>query len=195
MKQEDFFKHGVTVDNMVELQNGIEEAHKDETPYPVVTKDGVNVVGDPNKTEINAHDYKIRFRFPKDMPQVQGIDPNEIIKEVGDYIIVSFDFKDVRIKPRYDLEITAALSRIFPYLYSIDFDTKSMKKRTEKEMTNLIDGMCQTIGDDLYHVTASILGVDKSIEDYMMWNDVVDFVTHIPKDYPEVVNETEGFIS
>lgn len=195
MKQADFFKHGVTVDNMVKLQDRIEEAHKDETPYPVVTKDGVNVVGDPNKTEINSHDYTIRFRFPKDMPQVQGIDPSEIIKQVGDYIIVSFEFKDVSIKPRYDLEITAALSRIFPYLYKINFDTKSMERRTQEEMTDLIDGMCQTIGDDLYHVTGAILGVDKSIEEYMMWNDVVEFVTKIPKDYPEVVNETEGFIS
>lgn len=195
MKQADFFKRGVTVEDMVELQDRIEEAHKDDTPYPVVTKDGVHVVGNPNRTELNKHDYSIRFRFPKDMPQVQGIDPNDVEKEIGDYLIVPFEFKDVRIKPRYDLEITAAMSRIFPYLYTIDFDKKSMERRTVEEMTNLLDGMCQTIGDDLYHVTAAILGVDKSIEEYMMWNDVVAFVTRIPQDYPEIVNETEGFIS
>ena len=193
MKQADFLKRGVTVDNMVDLQDSFEKAHEDDTPFPIVTKDEVRVVGDANRTEVKSRDYSIRFRFPKDMPEVQRIDPNEILKTVGNYVIVRFEFKDVRIKPRYDLEIIAAISRIFPYLYSINEDTKNLEKRSKEEMTDIIDGMCQTIGDDLYHVAGAILGVDKGIEDYMMWNDVVDFVTNVPRDFPELINETEGF--
>lgn len=193
MKQADFFKRGITVDNLIDLQDNIEKAHEDNTPFPVVANDELSVIGDANKTEVKTHNYNIRFRFPKDMPQVQNIDPKEILKTVGDYVIVRFEFNDVRIKPRYDLEIIAAISRIFPYLYSINEETKSLEKRSKEEMTDIIDGMCQTIGDDLYHVAGAILGVDKDIEDYMMWNDVVDFVTNVPKDFPELINETEGF--
>lgn len=193
MKQEDFFNHGVTLEDMTKLQDGIEEAHKDDTPFPIVADKEIKVVGDANKTEIKQHDFNIRFRFPKDMPEVQNIDPSEIIKTVGEYIIVNFEFKNVKIKPRYDLEIIAALSRIYPYLYKINEKTKSLEKRSTKEITDIIDGMCQTIGDDLYHVTAAILGVDKELEQWMMWNDVEDFVTHIPQNYPELLNETEGF--
>lgn len=193
MKQADFLKRGVTVDNLIDLQDNFEKAHEDDTPFPIVQKDEVSVIGDANKTEVKTRDYNIRFRFPKDMPEVQNIDPKEILKTVGDYVIVRFEFKDVRIKPRYDLEIIAAISRIFPYLYSINEETKNLEKRSKEEMTDIIDGMCQTIGDDLYHVAGAILGVDKNIEDYMMWNDVVDFVTNVPRDFPELINETEGF--
>ena len=83
MKQADFLKRHVSTADMLEIQKSMNEATKDDTPFPVVTKDGINVVGNPNKTEIKSHDYNVRFRFPKSM--ADGIDPKDILEKIGDY--------------------------------------------------------------------------------------------------------------
>lgn len=193
MKQADLFKRGVSIEDMTKMQESLEKAHEDDTPFPVVSRDGIAVVGDVNKTEVKSRSYSIRFRFSKKEAGDLGIDPNEIIKTVGDYVIVKMDYDDVSIKPRYDLEINAAIVRILPYFYSVNEETKKIGKRTDEEMINLVNDMSIEIGDDLYNVVAAILGVDRRLVDHMMWNDVVSVWQRLPEDFPEVFNEAEGF--
>lgn len=193
MKQSDLFKRGVTVGDMARLQDGLEKTHEDDTPFPVVTRDGMTVVGDVNKTENKAFDYNIRFRFTQQEAEELGIDPKEIIQTVGNYVIVRMEFENVSIKPRYDLEISAAIVRIFPYFYSINEETKKIGKRSDEETIEMVKEMSVEIGDDLYNIVAAVVGVDRRIVDHMMWNDVVDSVIKIMGDFPEVFNESEGF--
>lgn len=193
MKQADLFKRGVSIEEMAKMQENLEQAQKDDTPFTVVTKDGVNVVGDVNKTEIKKHDYSIRFRFTKEEAEELQIPESEIIKTVGNYVIIKMDFDDVSVKPRYDLEINAAILKILPYFYSVNEETKKVGKRSEEEMMAMVNEMSREIGDDLYNVVAVILGVDRRIVDHMMWNDVVQVWQRLPEDFPEVFNEAEGF--
>lgn len=193
MKQADLFKRGISVDDMKKMQENIEEAHEDNTPFSVVAKDGISVVGDVNKTEVKSYNYSIRFRFTKAEAEELGIDPKEIIKEIGNYVIIRMDYENVSIKPRYDLEIDAAIVKILPYFYSVNEETKKVGKRTDEEFAALVNDMSKEIGDDLYNVVAVILGVDRRIVDHMMWNDVVSVWQRLPKDFPEAFNEAEGF--
>lgn len=193
MKQADLFKKRLTADDLANIQDNIEEAHNDSTPFAVVTKDSMNVVGDVNKTEKKTHDYVVRFRFTKDEAEALGIDPKDVVKEIGDYVIVPMEYNDVSIKPRYDLEINAAIVKILPYFYSVNEETKKIGKRSQEELIALVKDMSETIGDDLYNVVAAILEVDRRLVPHMMWNDVVDIVTSLPNDFPEVFNEAEGF--
>lgn len=191
MKQSDFLKRGIGIDDMLKTQGAIEKAREDDTPFPVVTDEGLHVVGDVNKTEAKSHDYSVRFRFPKEM--AENLDSKDIIREIGDYVEVRMEFNDVHIKPRYDIDISAAIVSILPYFYSINEETKKVGKRSKDEMVMLVKDMCKEIGDDLYHLVAVVLGVDKSIEEYMEWNDVVEVVTRLPQDFPEVFNESGVF--
>lgn len=193
MKQADLFKRGVSIEEMTKMQENIDKAHEDDTPFPVVTKDGVTVVGDVNKTEVKSHNYSIRFRFTKEEAEEYQIDPKEIIKTIGNYVVVRIDFDNVSIKPRYDLEIDAAIMKILPYFYSVNEETKKIGKRTDEQMAEMVNDMSQEIGDDLYNVVAVILGVDRSLVDHMLWNDVVAIWQRLPEDFPEVFNEAEGF--
>ena len=193
MKQADLFKRGVSIEEMTKMQENLEKTAEDDTPFPVVTRDGVSVAGDVNKTEIKTHSYSIRFRFTKEEAEEFQIDQSEIIKTVGNYVVIRMDYDDVSIKPRYDLEIDAAIMKILPYFYSVNEETKKIGKRTDEQMAEMVNEMSQEIGDDLYNVVAVILGVDRRIVDHMLWNDVVSVWQRLPQDFPEVFNEAEGF--
>lgn len=190
MKQADFLKKRITTSDMVDIQQSMNEAQKSDTPFAVVTKDGVNVVGNPNKTEVKSHDYNIRFRFPKSM--AQGIDEKDIVATVGDYVIVNMEFTDVHIKPRNDVDINAAIVKIIPYFKNMTEDLK-VEDKTQEELTEIVKAINDDIGQDLYDVVAAVLDIDKSIEDYMLLTDALEVVKRMPTDFPEVFNEADSF--
>lgn len=192
MKQGDLFKKGVTIEDMVRMQQGMEKAHEDNTPFPLVTKDGLTVVGDPNKTEIKKHDYTVMFRFPTILANEMNIDEDAVVKRTPENVWVNVEYQDVHIKPRYDLEIQAALVKIFPYFYNIR--DKSAEKKTDEELMEMVKDMCREIGDDLYDVVTAVFDIDRDLEPYMDWNSVQTNVTHIIEDFPEIFNEAEGFL-
>lgn len=191
MKQADLFRKGISAEEMLAIKQGMDDAHKDSTPFPIISKDGMTVVGDPNKTEIKKHDYTIMFRFPKSMADGMNIDKKDIVKETNDNVYVNVDYNDVHIKPRYDLEIDAALAKILPYFYEIK--DKKVEERSQEEVIAMLKDLCREIGDDIYDVVAAVLGVDRSIEEYMDWFSVINVMTRLPYDFPEVFNEAEGF--
>lgn len=191
MKQGDLFKKGVTIDDMLKIQEGLEKAHEDDTPIPIVTKEGLSVVGDPNKTEIKKHDYTVIFRFPTVLADQMNIEEDAIVKKTDDNVWVQVEYKDVHIQPRYDLEIQAALVRIFPYFYNLK--EKRAEKKTQEELIAMVKEMCREIGDDLYDIVTVVLGVDRDLENYMDWNSVQTNISRILDDFPEIFNEAEGF--
>ena len=193
MKQEDFLKRKITTSDMLEIQHEIAETPKDDTPFVVATKDGINVVGDANKTEIKSHDYMVRFRFPKDM--ADGIDPKDIVQTIGDYVVVNMEFSDVHIKPRNDVDINAAIIKILPYFKTMSEKDFTIKDKTPEEITAFVKEINDDIGADMYDVVAAVLDVDKSIKDYMLLTDVLEVVKRIPSDFPEIFNEAESFFA
>lgn len=193
MKQADFFNHGSTLEELKKLQQATEEAKKDDTPFAVVSKEGMSVVGDVNKTEVKKKSYTVRFKFTPEEVEKYGIREEDITRYVGKYAEVPMEFTDVSIKPRYELEIDAAIMKIYPYIYTVNEETKRIGERSEEEMRLMVQDMSIEIGDDLYNFVAAVLGVDRRIVENMEWNDVMDTATQIFIDFPEEINSSEGF--
>lgn len=192
MKQSDLFAKGVRVKDMKRIQESLNEAHKDDTPFPVVTDDGLTVVGDVNKTEVKTRNYVVEFRFSPSEVEAYDIDEEEIERYVEGQAVVHMEFNDVTIKPRHRLEVDAAIVKILPYFYRLNEDNKKVGQRTDEEFVELVNNMCIDIGDDMYNLVAAVLGIDRRIVDNMVWQSVVETITAIINDFPEVFNESES---
>ncbi len=186
----DVFKNKVSLNNMIDLREGMKRAEQDDTPFPVVTDDGVNVVGDANKTEVKSHNYTVRFRFPKEMED--QFDPEDIIARVGDYFIVSVDFDNVHIIPRRDTEIASAIVKIIPYLKALD-ENGGIRYKNNEELLAMVKQVNHDIGNDCYDTVAAVLDVDDERKNYMIMTDVMDVLTKLPEDFPEIFNESDSF--
>lgn len=192
MKQDDLFKKGVRFKDMKKIQSALEEAPKDDTPFPVVTKKGLAVVGDPNKTEVKERNYTIEFHFDKMELEAFGIDEDEIERWVDGQAVVHMEFDHVTIKPRYRLEVDAAIVKILPYFWRLDEENKKITERTDEELTDLVNDMCIEIGDDMYNLVAAVCRIDRRIVENMEWMSVTDTIVRIIKDFPEVFNSSES---
>lgn len=192
MKQSDLFNKGVRVKDMKKIQESLGEAHKDNTPFPIVTDEGLTVVGDVNKTEVKTRNYVVEFRFSPSEVETYGIEKEDIEGYVEGQAIVHMEFDDVTIKPRHRLEVDAAIVKILPYFYHIEEDSKKIGERTDEEFVELVNNMCIEIGDDMYNLVAAVLGIDRRIVDNMVWQSVVETIIAIIKDFPEVFNESES---
>ena len=192
MKQGDLFNRGMSLKDMKQIQASLEEAHKDDTPFPVVTDSGLTVVGDVNKTEIKSRNYTIEFHFAPSEVEKYGIKKEDIEGYVDGQAVVHMDFEDVTIKPRYRMEIDAALIKILPYFYNLNEETKRIGERSDEEMIDMVNNMCIDIGDDMYNFVAAVLKIDRRIVDNMEWQSVVDTITKIITDFPEVANSSDA---
>lgn len=192
MKQDDLFKKGVRVKDMKRIKESLDDTIKDDTPFPVVTKDGMRVIGDVNKTEVKYRDYSIEFHFDPMEIEAFGIDEDEIEGWVEGQAIVHMDFDHVTIKPRYRLEVDAAIVKILPYFYNLNEETKKIGERSDDELVELVNDMCIEIGDDMYNLVAAVCRVDRRIVENMVWQSVVDTIVAIIQDFPEVFNESDA---
>lgn len=192
MKQDDLFRKGVRVKDMKRIQESLEEAHKDDTPFPVVSREGLAVVGDVNKTEVKYRDYTIEFHFDPMEIEEFGIDKEDIEGWVEGQAIVHMEFDHVTIKPRYRLEVDAAIVKILPYFYKLNEETKKISERSDEELVDLVNDMCIEIGDDMYNFVGAVCRVDRRIIENMEWKSVMDTIVAIIKDFPEVFNESES---
>jgi hypothetical protein len=192
MKQDDLFRRGVRVKDMKKIQESMEEAHKDDTPFATATKEGLVVMGDVNKTEPKYRSYEVEFHFDPLEVEKFHIDEEDIERYVDGQAVVHMTFDDVTIKPRHRLEVDAAIVKILPYFYKISEEKNEVSERTDEELRDLVNDMCIEIGDDMYNLVAAVLRVDRRIVENMEWQSVMDTITKIIEDFPEVFNESES---
>lgn len=179
----------ITKEELKKINDSIKKAEEDTTPYPVVMDGKVRVVGDANRTEVKSRDYTVKFRFPK---EYEKYFEGEVSEVIGDYIIVETEYKNVHISPRSDMKILAAISKIFPFVKKLG-DDGSVSEMTDAELIDMCLNMPNEIEDAMYILTASILGVDEDIRDWMLATSVFDFVSRFIDDFPEVANEADAF--
>ncbi len=170
----------VSIDDYRAIDNALDAAEESVTPFAVVTNDEIAVVGDANKTEINAHDYTMKFRVPEK-------------KEDGSvgYKWITKEFKDVYITPRNDIKVNRMLMKLLPY-YRKNEDGE-LHKYTAEEAMDIVDSFSDDLLDALYDTVACVLGIDKALAPYMDMASVLKAATQIIRDYPETVNEADTF--
>lgn len=169
----------MNIEEYKSIDEAFDKAQEDTTPFVVVNNGEVNVVGDANKTEINSHDYTVRFRIP--------------VQENGKtkYKWLTKEYKDVYITPRMDTKITRAAIAILPFMRK-DEDGKFIKY-TQDEMYEILDKFDDQVMDAMYDLVACVLRIDRNIKDFMDPKDVMSVGTRILLEFPEMVNEAETF--
>lgn len=155
--------------------NAVDAAESSTTPF-VITSDELAVVGDANETQRNIHDFKMRFRIPAE----------------NGFSIKEKKFNGVYITPRQDSKIVKALATIMPYLRRVNAEG-DVEKLSVEEVTDVLKSLEDEFFDAAYDVVATVLRIDPALQDYMLPMDVIDALTQIAEQIPEVINETDTF--
>ena len=92
------------MEDLDNLKTAIQEARNDDTPYIGIKDDEIHILGDPNKTEIQAADYVVRFAFPNTEEwKARSMSMGDEIggtTDDGRYFFATRRFKDVYLSPR-----------------------------------------------------------------------------------------------
>lgn len=190
--QNDIFKQPLSLESMKKMQETMREAHKDDTPFTVVSRDGMAVVGDPNKTETKKRDYVVLFHFTPEEIKDRGIREEAITGWAQGQALVPMAFNDVMLAARYVPMVDAAIIKLLPYFYNINQENGAVRERTDEELVDLVNDMCIEIGDDLYNFVAAFLQIKRDIVLNMDFESVVETATQLINDFPEVFNSAES---
>lgn len=162
------------------MKEDLEAAQTDTTPF-VIPDSEVTVVGDANKTEINAHDFEITFRIPQEME-------DGTIKQVKK----TQEYKGVYITPRLDRKLSRLIASMMPYFKKAN-DDGTVSDYTQEELAKISKDFEGEILDMMYDVVGELLGIHKELRQYMMVDSVEASVTKIFRQIPELINEGETF--
>ena len=171
----------MTKEEYDKIKAAIEGAQDSVVPFPVVD-DELVVVGDANETQINKHDFKMRFKVP-----IEENGKRKIVKKEVEY-------KDVYLTPRQEPKVATAIADIFPYFKKIKGDG-TLGEFTEEEVYQLLDSFEQEIFDKMYALVGNFLRIDKSLWDFMYAPDVFETALKIFYEYKEAVNEADTFFA
>lgn len=159
------------------IKSLLDDAEKDETPYPSIKEEAIEVVGDANKTERNAHDFSITFVVPEDNKRKK----------------IEQEFKDVYITPRRSTAIIPSMVELLPIFYKItDGKVEDYSPREAEEILKL---MSPVTWDYLYDTVGAVLGIEENLREYMLPGSVLHAFLQFLKEYPETVNEAFDFFS
>lgn len=156
------------------IKSLLDGAEKDDTPYPSIKQDTIEVVGDANKTERNTHDFSITFI----------VDGKKVVQ----------DFKDVYITPRRSTAIIPSMVEILPIFYKIN-DDGTVGDYGEREAAEILKMMTPQTWDFLYDTVGAILGIEEAQREFMAPGSVLGAFIQFVKEYPETVNEAFDFFS
>lgn len=169
-----------------DMKEGLDEAPDSPIPFPVIKDDKMSVIGDVNKTDKNAHDFKIVFEFP--VGAIEGED-KPIIREK--------EYKNVFISPQKRMDIVSIVCRMMPFFRKI-MDEKgniTIEDYSTEEIVRLVGEHGNVFAHDMYDLVATVLGIDDEMKQFMQVGSVLPASSQIFKEYPDVINEAEAFFS
>ena len=186
----------ISIDQLDELKGAIEKAREDDTPYIGIKDDELHILGDPNKTEIQAADYVVHFAFPnteewRNRATSMG---DEIGKttEDGRYFLATRRFKNVYLSPRRMGAVVSTLAQIESFLYKI-LDNGEIKELNTDEMMSLMNVMNGELSDATYELVATVLRIPYNEMEWMLPLNTIENAVRIAKNNPSAVNEADLF--
>ena len=186
----------VSIDKLGELKDAVEKAREDDTPYIGIKDDELHILGDPNKTEIQAADYVVHFAFPNTDEWRTRAEANgdEIGKttEDGRYFLSKRTYKNVYLTPRRMGAVVSALAQIESFLYKI-MDNGEIKEMSYDEMVSLLTVMNGELSDATYEVVATVLRIPYDEMEWMLPANTMENAVKIARNNPSAVNEADLF--
>lgn len=186
----------VSIDQLGELKGAIEKAREDDTPYIGIKDDELHILGDPNKTEIQAADYVVHFAFPntekwRNRATAMG---DEIGKTTDDgrYFLAKRTFKNVYLSPRRMGAVVTTLAQIESFLFKTT-ENGEVKELTYEEMVSLATVMNGELSDATYDLVATVLRIPYDEMEWMLPLNTIENAVKIAYNNPSAVNEADLF--
>ena len=186
----------ISIDQLGELKGAVEKAREDDTPYIGIKDDELHILGNPNKTEIQAADYVVHFAFPNTDEWRTRAEANgdEIGKTTDDgrYFLATRHYKNVYLTPRRMGAVVSALAQIESFLYKI-MDNGEIKEMSYNEMVSLLTVMNGELSDATYEVVATVLRIPYDEMEWMLPANTMENAVKIARNNPSAVNEADLF--
>lgn len=186
----------LNIDQIQELKGAMEEARKDDTPYMAMDGDSLHVFGNPNKTEVRASDYTVKFVFPntdewKKRAQSNG---DKIGRETEDgrYFLCERTYKGVFLSPRNIGNAVSALVRIEQFIYDVT-ENGELRELTLQEMQGLMEVMNHELTDATYELVAAVLRIPYNEIEWMLPLNTIENAVKIAYNNPSAINEGDIF--
>lgn len=184
----------ITMEQFEAINEAKVKAQTDDTPYIGMVDGGVNINGNPNKTEIKPADYEVLFAFPDNALFRKRCDVtgDEIIKEEQGFIIVRRVYKNIYLTPRKMSDAVTAGAVIESFLNKITEDGE-VKALSYEELKDVIVDNFTEMKDSAYDLVASVLRIHPDEAEWMLPMQTVNVAIQIAMNNPALENESNFF--
>lgn len=198
MSYDEFKKQteGEMIGNLLEVA---EEVKKDDTPYVAIADEEINVLGNPNKTEVKKHDYVVDFAYPNTKENKEALKNGgfEIKFESENYLRFEREFKNAYIAPRYATDIIEAFTRVQTFINKVtvidDEGNLEISVRTDEEMLDVMRELNTEMEDAIYRAVGKFFRLSEFETDCMVLPSVIFNAIMIAANNPDLMNGSEVF--
>lgn len=175
------------------MKEAMDNAENSDRPYAVVEDDQIHVVGDVNDTEKITHDYTIQFAYPNNESWREYASKWKKIGESKNYYGVEKEFKDIFIPPMIQTQALSTFAELYSFFYKVTEDG-SVKALTLDEARVALRDLNQEMTEAMCHAVASILGIEREEEKFMLpFPSVIRTFIRMCDDFPELINGVDFF--
>ena len=167
----------ITQEKLIELKEAKEKAMESDIPFPIVKGEDIAVVGDANKTEINKYNFKLTFIIPN---------------KDGRYEAKTVEYREVYLKPRQAVTVQRLMTALQPLFYKV-LENGRVQDLSDEEMIEVATLYEGTVLDQMYHLVATVLGVDERLMDYIEPTSALEAFHQIMLQYPDLVKASDSF--
>lgn len=185
----------ITMEDFKKLSQSIDEAQKDDTPYMGVINDELHVMGDPNKTELIPHTYKVKFAFPKTDEWRKMVNDSPMFrfeKETENFIVAYREYNDIWVTPRKAGKCIEAFTRLISFLNMIN-EEGEVERLTEEQMQSVLRYMNKDVEDSVYEAVAKVIGISEVESEYITIDSAMFNAMKIVADHPDIINSSDLF--
>lgn len=111
----------ISLNDILKIEDAIDTARDDDTPYAVYGRDDtevIEVIGDPNKTEVKKSNYNIKFRYT--LEELNGNIPEGAEVIARRFVVFNHRFDDITLNPAKDLTVVSCMMDIFPFFAELE---------------------------------------------------------------------------
>lgn len=111
----------ISLNDILKIEDAIDTARDDDTPYAVYGRDDtevIEVIGDPNKTEVKKSNYNIKFRYT--LEELNGNIPEGAEVIARRFVVFNHRFEDITLNPAKDLTVVSCMMDILPFFAELE---------------------------------------------------------------------------
>ena len=174
------------------LKEKFDNAEKSDRPFTRIQEnDKIEVVGNPNNTKTDYHNFKAVFNIPKEIADQESI-TGDI---VGDKVVITKVYENVIIDAQSTAGITGALATLVPYFYK-PLDDGTLGEFNAKEILVMIQSMrYPDFTDAMYKICQNALKISDDLIRHLDALSAVEIMSKIMDEYPDVVNAAYNFFT